>query len=575
MFGYSGKLLFIDLTSKNINIQETPHELIKRFIGGRGLGVVLIRDFITLDSYDHNMPLIFATGPLVATASPTSGRFSVISKSPLTGTVFDCSVGGRFGTNLKRAGYDALIITGKAKHQIGLVIEDDNISFIDASDKDGWNTDKIKMEFSNEYSVATIGIAGERLVRFASIVFDGHYLAGRGGLGAVMGSKMLKFIAIKGSNKVNIKDPTMLKDARDKIMRLLMASPALFGEFGISRFGTPALVDLIHSRRLEPTGNFQDTYFDKSSNYDAHAISRQYNTRKTGCAGCPVLCKKKGSKGEIIPEYESLSHFGALNRCSNLSVIVESNRLCNEFGLDTISTASTIACYSEIENLQLSESQIIDFVKIIAHRHRSIGNELAEGSMRYALLKGKPEKSMSVKALELPAYDPRGAYGMALAYAVSSRGGCHLRAYPISYEILRKPVAVDRFSFEGKARMIKLSEDLNAVIDSLTACKFVFFSATLEEYTRVISAVTGIDYSVQDLLNVGDRICKMERWLNNLNGFDIKDDTLPERFFTEQGSSSDKIKILPINKRDFTDALQRYYRVRGASTDGKINQQIP
>ncbi|MCX8070582.1 MAG: aldehyde ferredoxin oxidoreductase C-terminal domain-containing protein, partial [Thermodesulfovibrionales bacterium] len=157
------------------------------------------------------------------------------------------------------------------------------------------------------------------------------------------------------------------------------------------------------------------------------------------------------------------------------------------------------------------------------------------------------------------------------AYAVSSRGGCHLRAYPISYEILRKPVAVDRFSFEGKARMIKLSEDLNAVIDSLTACKFVFFSATLEEYSRVISAVTGIDYSVQDLLNIGDRICKLERSLNNQNGFDIKDDILPDRFFTEEGSSTDQIKICPINKKDFLDAVLRYYKIRGASSDGKIN----
>jgi len=574
VFGYRGKILFINISSQSIEIESTPSYFIKNYLGGRGFGVAFLRDKITLEYFDDAMPLIFAAGPLVATPSPTSGRFSVLSRSPLTGTIFDCSVGGRFGTIMKKAGFDAIVITGKANKIIGIVIEDEKVSFVNSDDKQGLDTNEISKYFSKDYSVASIGLAGERLVRFASIVFDGHYLAGRGGLGAVMGSKRLKFVAIKGTSKVDVKDLSLLKEAQEEIIRLLRASPALFGDFGISKYGTGALVDLIHSRRLEPTENFKETFFKDSYKYDAYTISKQYNTRKTGCVGCPVLCKKKGSKGEIIPEYESLSHFGALNRCSDLSAIVEANRLCNIYGLDTISTASTIACYSEIEGLRLSSEDIITLIKEIACRDTKKGNALAEGSMRFAKMAGQPDKSMSVKSLELPAYDPRGAYGMALAYAVSSRGGCHLRAYPISYEILRKPVAVDRFSFEGKARMVKLSEDLNAVIDSLTACKFLFFSVTLEEYSKVLKAVTGLDYTVQDLMNIGDRICKLERSLNNLNGFDIKDDTLPVRFFTEEGSSSEKIKIPPISKKDFSEALQRYYIVRGASVDGRINKEI-
>jgi aldehyde:ferredoxin oxidoreductase len=199
----------------------------------------------------------------------------------------------------------------------------------------------------------------------------------------------------------------------------------------------------------------------------------------------------------------------------------------------------------------------------IAERHNETGSALAEGSYRYALSKGCPERSMSVKKLELPAYDPRGAYGMALAYVTSNRGGCHLRAYPVSHEILRKPVATDRFSFEGKARMIKIAEDLNAVVDSLTACKFVFFAAGLEEYAKAVNAVTGRHYNVQSLLKIGERIWDLERTMNRMNGFTSEDDDLPGRFFREEGSSSAAIRIDPIDREEFLKARANYYKIRG------------
>ncbi len=572
MYGYCGRILKVDLSSGEIIIDDIDPKLCNDYIGGRGMGVAMIASSIHEQPYSEQMPLIFATGPLVGTGAPSSGRLSVVSRSPLTNTVFDCSAGGRFATAMKRYGLDVIYITGLSRGWVSLII-DDEIRLEDASTWEGLNIAEITQGIGDDYSLAAIGLAGERLVRYASIAFDGHYFAGRGGLGAVMGFKRLKFIAIRRkTGHVLIKDQEGLKEAQREIMRLLRASPAVYGEFGLSRYGTAALVDVIHARRLEPTANFRGTYFQESSRYAAYTISERYRCKSEGCMGCPVLCKKRGAQGEIIPEYETLSHFGALNQCSDLSAIVHCNNLCNDYGIDTISAASTIACYGELNNKKVSPAELPALLISIAKREGGLGDSLAEGSARYALSMGHPEASMSVKSLELPAYDPRGAYGMALGYAVSARGGCHLRSYPIGHEILRKPVSTDRFSFEGKARIIKISEDLNAVVDSLTACRFLFFAASLEEYAKALNAVTGYGHDVQSLLAIGERICRLERYLNNRLGFTSLQDDLPERFFTEEGSSSEKIKVLPIDRGEFLKARARYYKIRGASEDGVIGK---
>ncbi len=562
MSGYTGKSLRVDLTRKKTESFETPMELRADFIGGRGMGVGLIGERITNAWDSPGTPLVFATGPLVGTASPTSGRLSVVSRSPLTGTVFDCSVGGRFGTELKKAGFDLIEITGRADDWVLLDIKDNAVSIEDGRKLSGKNTSELSGGFKN-CSHAVIGRAGENGVRFASIVFDGHYCAGRGGLGTLMGAKRLKAVRVKGTGNIRVQDPGQLKSAREEIMRLLRASQAVFGEFGLSEFGTAALVDLIHSRRMEPTRNFCATFFPEAGAYSGYRMLTRYKAKKAGCAGCPVLCKKLGAGGEVMPEFESASHFGALNGISDIEAIVEANRVCNDYGMDTITAASTIACHSEITGEAIGPDEFIRLLHSIGEKDDGLGEALGEGSLRYARSLGREDLSMSVKGLELPAYDPRGAYGMALAYATSNRGGCHLRAYPISHEILRKPVATDRFSFEGKARTIKIAEDMNAAVDSLTACKFVFFAAGLEEYAKAINAVTGMDYDVQKLLKTGERIWLLERKLNGLNGFGPPDDDLPERFFKEEGTSSAHIKIPPLDRNDFLNALRNYYRIRG------------
>ena len=284
------------------------------------------------------------------------------------------------------------------------------------------------------------------------------------------------------------------------------------------------------------------------------------------------IAKKISPEGTVIPEFESLSHFSALLSNRDLSSVVEANRICNELGMDTISAASTLACYAEIEERTLEPEEILGLLQDIG-LGRGIGIALGQGSARYAESQGRPECSMSVKGQELPAYDPRGAYGMALAYATSTRGGCHLRAYPISHEILRKPVATDRFTFSGKARVIKIAEDLNAAVDSLTACKFVFFAASLEEYARVFSAVTGVSTSAQDLLKVGERIYYRERIMNATQGFSAEDDDLPDRFFTVEGSSGNNISIPPLDRKDFLEARSNYYKIRGLSDRGMPTEE--
>jgi aldehyde:ferredoxin oxidoreductase len=305
---------------------------------------------------------------------------------------------------------------------------------------------------------------------------------------------------------------------------------------------------------------------------NAWNYKQKYKTKKAGCNGCHILCKKKGKDGEQIPEFETMSHFSALIGNSDIEKVMEASHICNEYGMDTISAASAIACYIEINKIESDRLDLTGLLKNIA-LSKGEGEILKLGSFKYASTVNHINSSMSVKGLDLPAYDPRGAYGMALAYATSTRGGCHLRAYPISHEILRKPVATDRFSFSGKARIIKLAEDMNAVVDSLTACKFIFFAASLEEYSKIFRSVTGVNMDGQDLMRIGERIYYNERIMNSRNGFTSKDDDLPERFFKYGGSPVDGISIQAINRKEFLETRSKYYKIRGLTPDGECTKE--
>jgi aldehyde:ferredoxin oxidoreductase len=572
VYGWTGKILTVDLTRQTTAELNLPVDVYQREIGGKGLCGALLFDHFGHAWDDPRMPLAFMTGPLNNTSSPTSGRMTVMSRSPLTGAVCDASVGGRLGTALKQAGYDGVLVTGRSSDWCGLAIDENGVTFQDAAHLAGLAVSDVHARLSaapgrHNRAHAMVGPAAENGVRYAAIVFDGHYFAGRGGLGLVMAGKKLKFLSVSGRLRTGVFDRGELNAAREEIYRLVAASPVLTGDLGLANYGTGALYDLMRSRRMMPTNNFRETYFAPAAAMNAHAYKQRYATKKFGCAGCHILCKKIGAQGEIIPEFETMSHFSALVGNSDLEAVVAANRLCNEAGMDTISAGVTLATHAEITGRQMTPAAMLQLLEDIASG-RGDGALLGQGALRYAREAGRPEVAMVSKGLEFPAYDPRGAYGMALAYATSTRGGCHLRAYPVAHEILRKPVATDRFSLSGKARIIKISEDMNAVVDSLTACKFLFFAASLEEYARALHGVTGMPASAQELLKTGERIYYRERIMNARNGFTAEDDDIPARFFQEDGSSSASVRIAPLNRCEFLQERAAYYRIRGLDAGG-------
>lgn len=567
MNGWNGIILTVDLTSGTSRREKLPSPLLEEYLGGRGLGVRLMRDYFQLDPFDPAMPLIFSVGPLCGTPAPTSARLSVVSRSPLTGTIYDCSAGGKFAWRLKATGVDALFITGRSPWPVVLIVTPDAVEIMPAVALRGCDIPTTVAALEDSGSVAAIGPAGENGVLFANIMMGEGNSVGRGGMGAIMGNKNLKAVVVNGDRKTGSADPVLFDKARQDIVRLFKASPVIFGPLGLSEFGTPVLVDLMAQRRMAPTENFRKTWFEHSANYSGPAMKDACAAKKDGCYGCPIQCKKSSASGKALPEYETASHFGALNNVATLHTIITANDICNELGMDTITAAATLSAWGEIRGAFPSADEIPRLLHDIALRQGD-GDLLALGSRRLAEQLGHPELSMSVKSLELPAYDPRGAYGMALAYCTSNRGGCHLRAYPISHEILRKPVPTDRFSFSGKARIISIAEDTNAAVDSMVACKFAFFGASLEEYAELLTAVTGIAYSPQRLKEIGRRIVLTERYYNCRNGFSRADDMLPERFFTEPGSSGDGINIHPIDRIRFEEELNKYYRIRGLNSNG-------
>ncbi len=574
LFGWTGKLLHIDLTSGSFKIVHPPQNIYQKFIGGKGLAGNYLLPFVTLPWDHESMPVLIFTGPLVGTAAPTSGRTTIMSRSPLTHTIADTSVGGRLGFQLKRAGWDGIIITGKSPYPCGVEIENSEIKIHNATKLNGKLTGFcFDLLGKGGRSVLLTGPAAEKNVAFSSLMIDRHHCAGRSGIGLCCWKKNLKYLCVLGTNKVRIHDKSALSTAREEILRLTSSSPVLMGQNGFSNFGTGSIYDLMDSRRMMPTTNFKHTYFHKTDKLNAYAYKKKYTTKKHGCMGCHIRCKKiaqgGGRKGTSMPEFETMSHFTALVGNTDIDIVMRANNLCNQYGIDTISTAATLACYQEITGEASISNKIIDLIHQIGTGSSELGRQLGKGSLAFAKAHGYPQASMQVKNLELPAYDPRGAYGMSLAYALSTRGGCHLRAYPISHEILRKPVATDRFTFSGKARIIKLAEDQNSIIDSLTACKFIFFAAGLEEYAKAFTAVTGLATSAQKLLKTGETIYYQERIMNHLNGFTAQDDDLPRRFFEEPGSSGNSITIKPIDRKSFLEARARYYRIRGLGPDGE------
>ena len=584
---YKGTILRVNLSTGDIKPSPIPDELVRKYIGGRGLSAKILYDELDpkVDPLSPDNKLIFATGPLTGTNAPSGGRYEVSCKSPLTGTITGANSGGQWGAHLRMAGVDVIIFEGKAEKPVYLQITDGEYELKSAEKLWGLDThkttDTLQSELGKDYRIACIGPAGEKLVRMACIINDKHRAPGRGGVGAVMGSKNLKAIAVKGTQKVEVADEEAFKKAREDALKKLKEN-SVTAE-GLPTYGTAVLVNIINENGMFPTRNFQTGVFPEADKISGETMAETILTKRAACFACPIGCGrvtevkagKYKSAGEG-PEYETIWAFGSQCGISDLEAIAKANYLCNELGLDTISMGSTIGCAMELyekgkvskdaagRELNWGDPDVIVELTEKTGKREGFGDDLAEGSLRLAEKYGAPEISMSVKGQELPAYDPRGAQGQGLQYATTNRGGCHVRGYLISPEILGIPEKLDRFSIEGKEVWVKNFQDLTAVIDSSGMCLFTSFALGAQEYAALLASATGIDWTGDELMVIGDRIWNVERLFNIKAGFTAEDDTLPPRLLKEpmpEGPS--KGYVVQLDKM-----LPKYYEVRGWDANG-------
>ncbi|MEM4699441.1 MAG: 3-hexulose-6-phosphate synthase [Candidatus Nezhaarchaeales archaeon] len=598
MPGFVGRVLRVDLSEGRLSVEDLDVDRALDFLGGRGYAAKLLYDELKpgLDPLSPENKLVFATGPLTGTAAPTSGRACASSKSPLTSTIFDSQVGGTLGPALKRAGFDVVIVEGASERPVYLEVRDGEARLHDASGLWGRTTHETEAVLKERHpssSVACIGPAGERRVRVASIISDFHRAMGRGGLGAVMGSKGLKAVVASGRGEISVANPHAFKREVERARQILRGHP-ITGD-GLGRYGTAILVHLVNKVGALPVRNFQSSFFPEAELVSGEFMRERIVVGRKACYGCPIACARIsrvdlppfGPLKTEGPEYETIWAFGPNCGVADIEAIAYISDLCNKLGLDTISTGATIALAIELYERGLLETQglelrwgdpelIIKLVEMMARRE-GIGSLLAEGSARLAssIGRGAEEVAMHVKGLELPAYDPRAAKGMALAYATSNRGGCHLRAYVVMSELFSIPRYVDPSSYEGKAELVKRMQDIFAVIDSLILCKFTSFAffSTLDYepsmYARLLATAVGMYADDEELLKIGERIYNVERLFNVREGFTRGDDTLPARLLKEplkEGPS--KGQVVELDR-----LLDEYYALRGWDYLGRPSER--
>jgi len=603
MFGYMGKILRVNLSKWEISEEFPDESVLKMFLGGSGLATKYLFDEVEkgVDPLGPENKLIFMTGPLTGTPSPSTGRYTVVAKSPLTGFWGQANSGGYWGAAFKRSGFDGVIFEGISPRPVCLVTDDGKAELKGA--KDFWNkntsetTRLIKEELGGKFHVACIGIAGENLVRYAAIINDADRpnwgrAAGRCGMGTVMGSKRLKAVASKGTMKIEVANEEAYKEEAKK--RYDWVNESLL-KMTIGVYGTAAGVDMVNVRGGFPTRNWQTGVFPASDSINGTAINEKILTEGKACFACPVACGRLSeirsgpyaSEGEG-PEYESLGSFGGMCDIDSLEAITLAHFLCNEYGLDTISAGNTIAfameCYErgiltkkDTGGLELKFGDpdvMLELVHKIAKRE-GIGDLLAEGTKRMSkkLGKGSERFAMHVKGLELPGYDPRAAKITGLAYASSNRGGCHITAYvegpsfmSIPYLIIEECDLGDILQeIPETAKLVKDMEDAFTVFDAIGGCKFMGMVLTAEDWTTLIASLTGWEFTASDFRRTGERIYNLERAFSVKEGLTRADDTLPKRLLEEplpEGPAKGHV----VNLEPLLDA---YYKFRGWDKNGK------
>lgn len=599
MKGYTEKIIRVDLTNKIIKIEKLNMDYAKEYIGGRGLGSKYLYEEIDpqIDALSPENKLIFMTGPVTGTNATCAGRFNVVAKAPLTGTIGAANSGGYFGPELKFAGYDGIIFEGRAKSPVYLHINDDLVELKDANHVWGKNvfetTDILLEENEEDAKVACIGPAGENLVLFAAIMNDKDRAAGRSGLGAVMGSKNLKAVVVKGSNGIGVANALQfnkaVKEAREKVT----THPVTGTGGGLASYGTEVLVNILNEMHALPTNNWLASRFEDADKISGEYLAENYLVRNKACYACPIGCGRTieipdGKYKGIVagPEYEAGWSYGASCGVNDLNEINKANHVCNMLGLDPITMGATIACAMELyekgyitkEDLEGEELKFGDALSIMKLTEKTgyrqgFGDKLALGSYRLAEMYGHPELSMTVKKQEMPAYDGRAIQGMGLSYATSNRGGCHVRGYVTSTEVLGIPMKTDPLSTEGKAGLVKLFQDLTALVDSSDICLFTTFAIGLPEVSSMLRGTTGFEFTDEEMLQTGERIWNLEKLFNLEAGLTREDDLLPPRLLSEpvtSGPSKGKVTELEV-------MLDEYYQLRGwdeygVPTDEKLEE---
>ncbi|MBQ0932129.1 aldehyde ferredoxin oxidoreductase family protein [Ideonella sp. 4Y16] len=606
---WAGKILRVNLTTGAVTSEPLRMDWAKEYLGSRGLASKYLTSEISpkVDPLSPDNKIIWATGPLTGTMASTGGRYTVVTKGPLTGAIACSNSGGYWGAELKMAGWDMVIFEGKSPKPVYLSIVDDVAELKDASHlwgKSVWETEATihKTHQDPLVRVSSIGLAGENQVLFAAVVNDLHRAAGRSGVGAVMGSKNLKAVVVRGTKGVgNLADAKeFFKVTAEK--KKILHDNAVTGQ-GLPTYGTQVLMNVINEVGALPTRNFQDVQFEGAKDISAEAMAtprasdgKPHLVTNQACFGCTIACGRisKIDKGHFTVEnkpqywgasggleYEAAWALGAANGVNDLEALQYANVLCNEQGMDPITFGATVGAVMELYQMgvltqeqlgidaKFGSAQALAYFAEITAKGEGFGKEIGQGSKRLCEKYGHPELSMSVKGQEFPAYDGRGIQGMGLTYATSNRGACHLRSYTVASEVLGIPVKTDPLTADGKPELVIAFQDATAAFDAAGICIFTSFAWGLADVAPQVAAACGPEFTLENMAKIGERIWNMERDFNNQAGFTAKDDTLPKRLLEEPaktGPAKGLVSKLP-------EMLPKYYELRGWDNNGQLKPE--
>lgn len=582
MLGYQNKVLRLHMTEGTSSTEPLRMDFAEKFIGQKGLAIRYLYEELPpgIDALGPDNKLLFTTGPFTGTGVPCSGKLSVAAKSPATGTINDCSIGGHSANAIKYAGYDMIIVEGQAEKPAIVIIEDDKVTFEDAGELWGMGAHeaekRLQDRFGREYIFLVIGPAGENMVPMSCINSDYYRQAGRGGIGAVMGSKKVKAIGIKGTGGLAVAD---IKALKDKVIKYQQEDVHQDDNNFVFDAGTTAFLEACQDGGILPKRNFSDATDEKWTDYNGDVLLSKL-AGKRGCGSCGLGCGNFIQWEDAIvegPEYESIAVAGPNADVSNPYDILKFNQVADDMGLDTISAGDVLIWAMEMTEKGIHDfgirfgeaDKMREYLKLMAHKE-GVGADLAMGVRAASDKYGGQEFAMHVKGLEYPQYEPRGSWGMAMAYATSDRGACHMRAYAPNVEVFA--AAMPPYTAEGKGQMVYELAEFNAVKFSVCICDF-WATITYDIMADLLKTITGKEWKPEDMGDVGRRVINIARAFNQREGFDRKDDTVPPRIVKEALATGPAAGQM-IPQEAFDDMLNQYYDVMGWDENGRMPDEL-